>query len=396
MFVWGQFCFSSAFLAVLLLCAQVQFTYSDILFSEGFFDYDNLPGGYNDSLNRPNVPLSTQTNRFADGITSTGAYDSSSPRFPVYEGFSANFSDRYLRYTEYIKSAAEQGIAEYGAGDRVREEARLRITSQPNFRDLPAPNKTFPVYASIKWNPSDFAIQEGETYNITVLGNQTGYSDQFWFDGGLRVNAEGYASYFDAVSNCYVGMGRCRPQLKKKRRLPTANWMSLACAIGQFVRPLGEIEPGNEERYRWMPLDESTLVETIFDVGLSVQFRAIYTGQLICFANDAHSLYWNNYGSIDVTVTRASWPPSSEEVYEPFTLPACDSARVVYSYISDPNNTALGVYDPLSRYVSDVIKCNPTGGGTGWRVEDILRTDGGYSSGAPDELYYDNPDYIQL
>jgi len=72
--------------------------------------------------------------------------------------------------------------------------------------------------------------------------------------------------------------------------------MSLACAIGEFVRPLVEIEPGKEQEYRWMPLDESALQETIFDVGQRFQFRSKYTGQLICFANDAHTLYWNNNG----------------------------------------------------------------------------------------------------
>lgn len=356
----------------------------DILFSEGFFDYDNLPGNYNTSVDNPNIPFSTDTNRFADGITSTGAFDASSPRFPVYPGASANFSDRYKRYTQYIESAKEQGIAEAGAGDRVREEARLAIVRQPNFESLPAPNKTFTVFAAIKWNPSDFAIQEGETYSVSVFGNQTGYSPQFWYDGGIRVNAEGYSSYFDAVSNCYVGMGRCRPHLKKKRRLPDANWMSLACAIGQFVRPLTEIEPGNEQNYRWMPLDESTLEETIFNVGQGTEFRAIYSGQLICFANDAHSQYWNNYGDLQVTVTRTSWPPQSDIVYQPFLLPSCDSARVVYTNFG--NNTVVPG--------DGRVECNPDGGGAGWKLEDVLSTSGGYTSGAPAELFFDNPDYI--
>ncbi|KAJ1394853.1 hypothetical protein B484DRAFT_271282 [Ochromonadaceae sp. CCMP2298] len=69
--------------------------------------------------------------------------------------------------------------------------------------------------------------------------------------------------------------------------------------------------------------------ETVFNVGQHVEFRAeytgqvkptipiqylylnptiyiltplysMYTGQLICFANDAHSNYWNNYGDLQV------------------------------------------------------------------------------------------------
>jgi hypothetical protein len=216
-------------LLVVCMAALLRESLQDILYSEGFLDHENLPGGAN-SLDRPNMPFSTSTNRYADGTTSSGAYDTSSPRFPVYPGASANVSERYKRYTEYVASAATQGISPFGAGDRVREEARLRITRLDDYENLPAPNKTFPVLAAIKWNPSDFAIQEGEYYNVTVFGDDTGYADQFWFDGGLRVNSQGYSSYYDAVSNCYVGLGRCRPHLKKKRRIPKANWMTLSCA----------------------------------------------------------------------------------------------------------------------------------------------------------------------
>ena len=47
--------------------------------------------------------------------------------------------------------------------------------------------------------------------------------------------------------------------------------MSLVQAIGQFVRPLTEIKPGQERKYRWLPLDESTLVETLFEVSQSLE-----------------------------------------------------------------------------------------------------------------------------
>lgn len=112
----------------------------------------------------------------------------------------------------------------------------------------------------------------GETYNITVKENS------FWYDGGIRVDANGYSSHFDSISNCYVGLGRCRPHLKKKRRVKTGNWMSLSCAIGQFVRPLTEIEAGKESTYRWMPLEEAELANTVFEVGKSTQFYSTHSG----------------------------------------------------------------------------------------------------------------------
>jgi hypothetical protein len=117
----------------------------------------------------------------------------------------ANVSERYAQYRAYANNAAEQGVGVYGVGDAVKEDAKYAIISKKGWETSAPPNKTFPVYAAIKWNPSGFAIQEGEYYNITVYGNQTGFSPQFWLDGGIRVNADGYSSYFDAISNCYVG-----------------------------------------------------------------------------------------------------------------------------------------------------------------------------------------------
>lgn len=364
-------------LFIILLFGYWRILCADILYQEGFYDYSALPGLQEDT--DPNYPFAINTNRLSDGITSTSAYSTTSPRFPYYEGSEANVSDRYLHYTKYAANAAAQGVALYGAGDQAKEAARLKLLANYDVSTMPNPTKTFTVYAAIKWNPSDFAIQEGEHYNITVTGNHTGYGSQMWNDGGLRVDAGGYDSHFDAISNCYVALGRCRPHLKKQRRIPSANWMSLGCAIGEFVRALTEVEPGEESSYRWMPLDESQLIPTLFNVGMSVSFRADYSGQLICFANDAHTLYWNNYGQVDVTVTRTSWPPSSEEVYEPQLLPACDSAQVVY------------VNHGVNTNAKGKVKCNPNGGGSGWKEKEITTLTGTYGSGAPESVFYDLP-----
>jgi hypothetical protein len=350
---------------------------ADLLFTQGYYDYSVLPGV--EKGTDPNYPFKTETNRVSDGITSTSAYTTTSPRFPYYFGSTANTSDRYFHYTNYAANAASQGVALFGAGDAEKEAARLKfLKEQGSNPSLDSFSKTFTVYAAIKWNPSDFAIQEGEVYNITVFGDQSGYGSQMWNDGGIRVNADGYSSYFDAVSNCHVALGRCRPHLKKRRRIPTANWMSLGCAVGEFVRQLTEVEPGKESSYRWMPLDESQLISTLFDVGRSIVFRADYSGQLICFANDAHTTYWNNYGEIQVTVTRIS-RPGVERTYEPQLLPSCDSAQVVY--VNKGNNT----------YEKGRIKCNENGGGSGWSEKDVLSVSGTYGSGAPADVFFDLP-----
>jgi hypothetical protein len=362
---------------------RLRILFADLLIQEGFYDYEALPGReFSDTS--PNYPFITNTNRFSDGVTSTSAFSTTSPRFPYYHGSTAVVENRFIHYSLYAENAASQGVAMIGAGDSEKETARVKFLqnhTDVDLNTLPPPTKTFTVYAAIKWNPSDFAIQEGEYYNITVFGNQTGYGSQMWNDGGIRVSAEGYSSYFDAVSNCYVALGRCRPHLKKQRRIPTGNWMALGCAIGEFVRPLTEVEPGRESSYRWMPIDESQLIPTLFNVGQHVSFRADYSGQLICFANDAHTTYWNNYGQIEVTVTRTSWPPllMNEVVYYDHLLPSCDSAQVVY--VNKGNNT----------YSTGKIRCNPKGGGSGWSQKDIESSAGSYSSGAPKKDFADLP-----
>lgn len=48
---------------------------------------------------------------------------------------------------------------------------------------------------------------------------------------------------------------------------------------------------------------------TLLPIGVSLTFEAAATGELVCFANDAEGLYGNNRASLNVTVTRESWPP---------------------------------------------------------------------------------------
>ena len=80
-------------------------------------------------------------------------------------------------------------------------------------------------------------------------------------------------------------------------------------------------------------------------------------------ANDAHNLYWNNAGYINVTVTRTSWPPQTTTLYKDLKLPACDSALEVYRNIE--------VYRNKGNW-SMANGCNPNGGGAGWLLKDVL------------------------
>ena len=70
-----------------------------------------------------------------------------------------------------------------------------------------------------------------------------------------------------------------------------------------LYRPLTAIQPGHESETRFLPLDESHIQDTLFYIGNHIDFQAKYSGSLICFANDAHSEYWNNIGIIEVQVS---------------------------------------------------------------------------------------------
>ena len=318
----------------------------------------------------PNLPYSTDNNRISDGYSSTDAYDNVSPEFDTYTGSSSLPVDRHQFYLDYMSSAALQGIADFNAGDALEEKARV-LLMEANYHHTLKPSKNFTVMAAKKWNPSGFAIKVGETYKIEVL------REQFWTDGDIKVDGDGYESHYDYISECYAAKGRCRTSLRKKRRFAT-RWMSLVCGIGQYVRPLGAVQPGHEAATYWLPIDESAVIDTTFHVGRAITFQAQHSGELICFANDALTGYWDNTGNLTVDATRMSRPPSNDTYYESLYLPACDSANVVYA------NHGINVPHPL-------LKCNPYGGGSGWTEAQISnQTMNSNASGAPANLTMSN------
>lgn len=65
----------------------------------------------------------------------------------------------------------------------------------------------------------------------------------------MKVNSEGYPSYYDARAKCFAAAGRCRPYLRYFRRVLSANWMSLCCGIGNYVWKLQEVRTW--ARHQW-------------------------------------------------------------------------------------------------------------------------------------------------
>ena len=83
---------------------------------------------------------------------------------------------------------------------------------------------------------------------------------------------------------------------------------------------------------------------------------------MLCTNPVIHPFIHRSIHFIPCTSYQASWPPSTIAVYQSELLPACDSARVVYTNKGD-NSPGKGK-----------IECNPSGGGAGWSLEDVLNT----------------------
>lgn len=172
---------------------------------------------------------------------------------------------------------------------------------------LANPTSTFPVKAGARWNPSNFAIQPGESYRVEVLGSETWSDDS----GSINVGSLGYDSKWNVRKKCYEAEGQCRSYLRQRLRFPMSNWLHLICTVGSYATLLHETL---EDTQRYMPLKESSVIASMFAVDLVYNFTAspADAGEIICFANDAEGLYYDNGGFINVTVTRTSWPPSGD------------------------------------------------------------------------------------
>jgi hypothetical protein len=121
-----------------------------------------------------------------------------------------------------------------------------------------------PVEVTIRahelWNRTGVAIEASATYLFEVRG------DQHWFDFWIETDADGYSRWWLKL-------------VEGLRRVPTANWFAL---IGT--------------------LDGS--LESAWVIGRGGQYTATASGELVCFANDIDSMYWNNWGALVLTVTR--------------------------------------------------------------------------------------------
>ena len=271
-----------------------------------------LPGHPDDIRGMTNLPFSVDANRESDGISSVSPMTTTSPSFPLYTSsnnyatFGITTADelqlRKDHHATLVQNQRLQGLAGPYAGEAEREAAAYHRLVEIGSSIVPLPTTSFLVDSSKRWNPSAFPIQRYEAYRVEVIG------DQRWVDGTIETTADGYGARYDAINKCWVAAGRCRAYLRHKLRSTTAGaaWMQLTCGIGEYVHQLQKVDQNKD---RMMPLREDEFVGTLFQVGKSTVVNASFSGELVCFANDADPLYGNNKGTLNVTVTRLSWPP---------------------------------------------------------------------------------------
>lgn len=122
------------------------------------------------------------------------------------------------------------------------------------------------VKAHCKRNKPGIKLLKGATYNIFVDP-----IEQTWVDGRGKfrneVTASGYSKFY--LKPFFL--------LKRYKR---ANWFALIGAIK------------GEQSYDFL-IGESRL-----------NFKPTVDGELVLFANDALSMYWNNSGELSITITR--------------------------------------------------------------------------------------------
>ncbi len=121
------------------------------------------------------------------------------------------------------------------------------------------------IVARNTWNDTGIRLVAGQEYRFTAVGE--------WIDWYIRCGPEGYPS-FTPLPLPFLA----RP-LEWLRRAPREQWFALIGAIDRNP-------------------------QTQFRIGTQRTLIAPATGMLTCFANDIMFFYWNNIGSVDLTITR--------------------------------------------------------------------------------------------
>lgn len=128
-------------------------------------------------------------------------------------------------------------------------------------------SKSYLIRARKFWNATGLEVCPGEEYVLRASGE--------WWDAMIKATPRGYST-----ADAPPLVRRFLSRFERRRRLPDANWLVLAGSLDEDER-------------------------TAFVIGASAgPWQPETKAELRCFANDLASAYWNNSGSITLTVTR--------------------------------------------------------------------------------------------
>ena len=122
------------------------------------------------------------------------------------------------------------------------------------------------INSRLKWNDTRIDVVEGLTYHYEADGR--------WTDWSRECNADGYC---DTRLDLLSFLKRCR----------SAKWFQLVAAVDRKA--------------------SQTIV-----LGRSGQFIAPASGHLWAYANDAAFAYWNNKGTVALTITPIDQPTQGQ------------------------------------------------------------------------------------
>ena len=137
------------------------------------------------------------------------------------------------------------------------------IQNRPNKSDelVVGGSATETIVAGSFWNDTGIPLVSGQEYRFNAVGQ--------WIDFYIQCDADGFRSPNPLFW-----------PLEPLRRMPHEPWFALIGAIDR--KP-----------------------ETQFRIGKERTMIAPATGMLTCFANDVRHFYWNNFGWVELTVTRS-------------------------------------------------------------------------------------------
>lgn len=132
------------------------------------------------------------------------------------------------------------------------------------------------IFAAERWNVTRIFLEKGATYRFAAGGE--------WLDGSVKCGPGGPKGRVPWRAAAVYWAGT---QWKREREYP---WFALVGVIASGI--------GNPDD------DKDPLRNEAFMIGEGVEYTPVGSGYLYCFANDAWRLYFNNKGSVSLTVER--------------------------------------------------------------------------------------------